>query len=211
MKKIFIPRNRGKAIILKKNQPIRIYSTSIVDFVVFNLHNHKEKFSQAATKADQSKIFISKGDYLVSNFRRKMMKIVEDKFKEGHHDLQYPPCSKERYEKIASGEAKATYYKKGMKLPKHGCLENLFRALKNMGLKKEDIPDTFNIFQPMSINPKTGEMKHLFIKPKEGTFIELKAEMDLIAGISACPDPLRPSKKGVWVEIFGGSKNLIKV
>ncbi len=96
-----LPRNTGFVFDLKKGQSVRIRSQTIIDFVCFNRDNLRERFDQARTKANQRKVFISTGDMLVSKLNNTLMTIVEDTFKEGHHDLQEGMCSRKRHELAA--------------------------------------------------------------------------------------------------------------
>ncbi len=79
--------NTGWAHVVKKGQRIRVSGQTIVDFVAFNHENLRERFDPARTKSNQGKIFISKGDYLISKANRSMLRIVEDTYTEGTHDL----------------------------------------------------------------------------------------------------------------------------
>ena len=111
-----LPRNIGFAFDLKKGQSVRIRSQTIIDFVCFNRDNLRERFDQARTKANQRKVFISTGDMLVSKLNNTLMTIVEDTFREGHHDLQEGMCSRKRHELAAArGMWEKTY---GRPLPK---------------------------------------------------------------------------------------------
>jgi uncharacterized protein YcgI (DUF1989 family) len=89
-----LPRNTGFAFDLMKGQSVRIASLTIIDFVCFSRENLRERFDQARTKANQRKVFLTTGDSLVSKLNNTMMTIVEDTFKEGHHDLQEGMCSR---------------------------------------------------------------------------------------------------------------------
>ena len=40
----------------------------------------------------------------------------------------------------------------------------------------------------MKIDGITGKMEHTQIRPKPGTYVEFRAEMDLLVAFSACPD-----------------------
>ena len=73
---VLMPRNSGKSFIVKKGQRIRVNAGSIVDFVVFNLDNLRERFDQARTKANQRKIYVSVGDVLYSKSNNVMMTII---------------------------------------------------------------------------------------------------------------------------------------
>ena len=188
-----IQKNTGMAFIVKKSQVIRIIGESTADFIVFNLHNVKERFDQARTKVDQGKIYVTTGDVLISKFNNVMMTIVEDTYR-GTHDLEKGMCSTSFYEKWGDKIFEiygATWKKLGRKrgaAPDHGCWENLTEALKPWKIAKEDIPSPLNIFQTMVINAKTGAMRYAMIRPKPETYIDLRAEMDCLVGISACPE-----------------------
>ena len=132
-----IPKNSGRAYIVKKGQRLRIAGKSIVDFVAFNLDDLTERFDQARTKTNQVKIFISAGDTLFSKRNNPMLTIVEDTFTEGRHDLQKGMCSRKRFEMVAQGKAKRLFAegldinpKAPQDIPDHGCFENLSDAQK---------------------------------------------------------------------------------
>jgi uncharacterized protein YcgI (DUF1989 family) len=200
-----IPKNSGKAFVLKKGQRIRIEGRSIVDFVAFNLDNLKERFDQARTKTNQAKIFISTGDHLFSKLNNIMLTVVADTFAEGRHDLQKGMCSRKRFEMVAKGSARRDFVggvdpnpKDTKDIPGHGCWENLSAALKDWNIEPEDIPSPFNIFQSMEIDPDSGKMLDTFIRPKDGAYVDLKAEMDSLVALSACPE----SGRGLSVKVL---------
>lgn len=189
-----VPKNSGRAFIVKKGQRIRVAGRTVVDFVVFNLDDLKERFDQARTKTNQVKIFISRGDQLISKLNNPMLTIVEDTFKEGKHDLQKGMCSRKRFELVAKGLAKRQFAegadlnpKAPEDIPDHGCWENLTEALKPWDIPPEDIPSPFNIFQTMRIDPDTGEMFDTLIRPKKEAYVDFRAEMDCLVAVSACP------------------------
>jgi uncharacterized protein YcgI (DUF1989 family) len=189
-----IKSNTGKTFPVKKGQIIRVIGESTADFVVFNLRNVKERFDQARTKVDQGKIYVTKGDLLISKFIYVMMTVVADSYR-GTHDMEKGMCSTSFYKKwgdrifaIYGGVWKRLGRKRGV-APKHGCWENLVKALKPHGVRKEDVPSPLNIFQTMVINAKTGSMRYAMIRPKPGgDHMDLRAEMDCLVGISACPE-----------------------
>ena len=65
------------------------------------------------------------------------------------------------------------------------CFENLVNAFESFGIGPESISTTFNIFMRVDVS-LTGRCS---VKPplsKPGDAIELRAEMDLICGLTAC-------------------------
>ena len=211
LENVVVPKNSGGAFVVKKGQRIRIAGRSIVDFVAFNLHDLRERFDQARTKTNQVKIFISKGDQLISKLNNPMLTIVEDTFKEGRHDLQKGMCSRKRFELVAKGLAKREFAegvdinpKKPEDIPDHGCWENLSEALKAWDISPEDIPSPFNIFQTMRIDPDTGKMLDTQIRPKVEAHVDFRAEMDCLVGVSACPESGRGKEIKVIIYEDGG-------
>lgn len=187
-----IKSNTGRAFECFKGQRVKVEGKTIADFVAFNLHNLSERFDQARTKANQGKIFISTGDWLYSKRNNKMMKIVEDTFIEGHHDLQKGMCSRKRFELAAKHKLLSkTYSLKKIKieqLPDHGCWENLSQAVAHWNIVPDDIPSPFNIFQDMYIDITKGTMRNSSIRPKEKAYVLFQLEMDCLIAVSACPD-----------------------
>jgi uncharacterized protein YcgI (DUF1989 family) len=211
---LIMPVNTGRSFLVKKGQFIRVSAESIVDYVVFNLDNLRERFDQARTRVDQDKIFISTGDKLYSKFNNVMMTIVEDTYK-GNHDLQYGMCSKSRYDQTWSmrgTEHWQNYFgvrgvQKREDLPDHGCWENLTDALKDYNIAPEDIPSPFNLFQSMEIIFPKGELKRVIDRdrpePGKPAHVEFRAEINCLAGVSACPELGKAGKaKPVRVEVI---------
>jgi len=196
-----VPYNTGWFGELKKGQVIRIAATTTVDFVAFDRHNLRERFDQARTKVYNMKIFISIGDKLMSKSNQHLMTIVEDTYREGTHDLQKGMCSGYRFQLAKQEGRLQEYYHREVEIPDHGCWENLSQVLKPYGMAPEDIPSPFNLNQTMKIDGVTGRMEHTTIRPKPGTYVDLRAEMDLLVAFSACPD-LPVGGKPVKVTIY---------
>jgi uncharacterized protein len=199
-----LPRNTGFAFELKTGQSARITSQTIIDFVCFSRENLRERFDQARTKANQRKVFISTGDQLISKLNNTMMTITEDTFKEGHHDLQEGMCSRKRHELAAQrGIWEITYKRPLSEMPPRGCTENLGGVLAAYGIAVEDVPSPFNIFQHMIIHPDSGELEHSHIRPKPpGAHVTLRAEMNLLAALSTCPDMAAGGTTGATLTVF---------
>jgi len=76
----------------------------------------------------------------------------------------------------------------------------LSQALKPWNISPDDVPSPFNIFQCMRIDPDTGIMYDTMIRPKEEAHVHLRAEMDCLVAVSACPESGRG--QAIRVEIF---------
>ena len=203
---IALDRNVGYSFIVLRGQSVCIRSMTIIDFVAFNQHDLTERFDQARTKANQQKIFITTGDSLISKLNNKMLTITEDTFNEGHHDLQEGMCSRKRYELAAKAGRLEQTYGRPMgpeEIPPHGCWENLSNALADLGIVPVNIPSPFNLFQNMAIDGNTGAMRHTAVRPKApGGRVTMRAEMDVLAALSVCPDPIVGGQTGATVTLL---------
>lgn len=208
-----LPQNTGKSFVVKQGQWIRISAESIVDFVVFNLANLRERFDQARTKANQGKVYITTGDVLYSKLNHIMMTIIQDTYK-GRHDLQYGMCSQGAYDQFWErrntpewkGFFKQWELEKREDLPEHGCWENLIDGLKDYPIAPEDIPSPFNLFQSMDIDPQ-GKLIWCLDRDRhpsgQPAYVDLRAEMGCLVGVSACPELGKAGRaKEVKVQVF---------
>jgi uncharacterized protein len=187
-----MPYNTGASFPVRKGQTIRIEGRTTADTVAFNLHNLRERFDQARTKVAQAKIFLHEGDRLLSKLNNTMLTITADTWGAGNHDLQKGMCSASTY-KLFAGDM-FDNYKLGQvfgiqrkDLPDHGCWENLIDGVKGYDILPEDIPSPFNVFQDMKIDGATGRMDMTNKQPDKPEHVDLRAEMDCLVAISACP------------------------
>jgi uncharacterized protein YcgI (DUF1989 family) len=131
-----------------------------------------------------------------------MMTILADGFKDGTHDLQKGMCSGYRFQLAKQEGRLGEYYPRQIsEIPDHGCYENLSKALASYGIIPEDIPNPFNLNQHMQIDGVTGKMAHTLVRPRSGNYMDIRAEMDLLVALSACPD-LAVGGKPVDVKIY---------
>ena len=101
-----------------------------------------------------------------------MLTIVTDDVR--RHDFLLTSCSPETFEII---------YRQKDYHP--SCLENLAKHLSQFGIPPAAIPTTFNIFMNVEIG-NDGKLSILPPRSKAGDSITLRAEMDLIVGLTAC-------------------------
>ncbi|MEO6328889.1 MAG: urea carboxylase-associated family protein [Ginsengibacter sp.] len=173
--KVILPRS-GVAFVLKKGQHLKIVDIEgeqVSDFICYNLHDKAEYLSSGRTIDYAETIFFTSGHPFYSNRSNVMFHIVEDTV--GRHDFLLTPCSAETF-KIIYGHTE----------PHQGCFGNLSRALKEYGIKPDDIPVSFNIFMHVAVDGETGKVSVLPPKSKAGDHIIIEAKMDLIIGLTAC-------------------------
>ena len=184
-----VPHNTGWSVEMKQGQIIRITATTTVDFVFFKLQNLRERFDQARTKVYNMTLFVTAGHKLMGRNNQHMMTILADGFKDGTHDLQKGMCSGYRFQLAKQeGRLREYYPRQISEIPDHGCYENLSKALASYSIIPEDIPSPFNLNQHMQIDGVTGKMEHTQVRPRPGNYMDIRAEMDLLVALSACPD-----------------------
>jgi uncharacterized protein YcgI (DUF1989 family) len=132
-----------------------------------------EWLSSGRTIDYNNTIYPTTGHVLYSNLSNPMFTILEDKV--GRHDFLLTPCSPETFEMLY--ESHEGYHP--------SCLENLTENLKRFGTKVDDIPTTFNVFMNVEVLP-SGEITIGPPLSKAGDFVDLRAEMNLVVGVTAC-------------------------
>ena len=168
----------GGGCVVRRGQTIRVIDVEgqqVADFVCFNLHSPKEKLSTGETVNFnfETGIYLSTGARFYSNLQNAMFEILEDRAK-GSHDLLFAPCSPQFYAVL--GES-----------PSHpNCRENLAGAVESFGIEYIDVPDPVNLFQ--YTRPQAdGSIEGRPSPTEAGDYIELRALMDCIVAVSACP------------------------
>ena len=165
----------GVAFTLAKGQGLQVIDLEgeqVADLVAFNGNDHREWLSSGRTIDYANTIYLTTGHVLYSNRSQPMLTIVDDDV--GRHDFLLTPCSPETFQII---------YKQKDYHP--SCFENLQRSLANYAIEPDMIPTTLNLF----MNVKVGPDGKISIEPprsKAGDTITLRAEMDLVVGLTAC-------------------------
>ena len=188
-----VPSNSGRASVVHRGRYIRVAGRTTADFVAFNLINPRERFDQARTKTNQNTIYVTAGHVLYTQLNNVLLTIVEDTYAGGgrQHNLEKGMCSRKRHLlAFQRGLMQASYLRTftHADLPDHGCWENLSEAVRPWGILPEDIPAPFNIFQTLEIDPVSGRMTNTSTRPRNGAHVTMRAEMDCLAALSACPD-----------------------
>jgi uncharacterized protein len=165
----------GTAFELKAGQLLRVIDLEgeqVSDLTAFAGADTTEWLSSGRSIDYANTIYLTTGHVLYSNRSRPMFTIVADEV--GRHDFLLTPCSRETFEIIYHNHE-----------PHPSCFENLWRNLEQFGITPDAIPTTFNIFMNVEVS-SDGTIKVLPPRSKAGESITLRAEMDLIVGLTAC-------------------------
>ena len=174
-----IPERSGDAFRLSAGQLLTVIDprgVQVADLLAYNAEDLAEVISSGRTLDYAETIYLTTGNLLYSNRSRPMLTIVEDTV--GRHDFLLTPCSYD------------TFHHFYPDLPPHrGCFGNLAAALEPYGVKPDMIPTAFNCFMNVTVDGATGKLDVLPPISKAGDHIVLRAEMDLIIGLTACSAP----------------------
>lgn len=172
---ISIPPQSGHSFIIKQGQMLRVIDPlgeQVSDLFAFAEQDHDCRLSSGRSLDYAGKIYLTSGDTLYANDSKPMFTIATDTV--GLHDFLLTPCSQEMFEIL--------YKHKGHH---PSCFENLFLSLKEHGISEADISTTFNIFMNVKIDPQ-GKLTVGVPTSKAGDYIDLRAEMDMVCGLTAC-------------------------
>jgi len=210
MKKIYekvIPAKNGLAVEVKQGQIFRLIELEgkqAVDIVVFNLDNPREKLSASYSR---TRYFVEKGveyiprntvkedDWLMSTSCRPMMTIIKETAEpKGVHDLHHRMCNR-FFMNVYNG------------LDEDGCHEIISKAVAPYGITYEEIPDPINVFTNYPYDCKKNHFTILPPVTKPGDYIDFRAEMNCLVGLSNCPEDKTTSAndkkcKSIKVEIY---------
>lgn len=174
-----IPARKGRAVRLKAGQSIRIVNThghQVVDTWAFNANDLSEFLSMEHMRAAIDRIRPKPGDALVTNKRRPILTLVEDT-SPGVHDTFIAACDIYRYQ----GLGVTDYH--------DNCADNLMAGMEALGLAPHEIPSPLNLWMNIPVH---GDGSISWEKPasRPGDYVVLRAEMDCVVAMSACPQDI---------------------
>jgi uncharacterized protein YcgI (DUF1989 family) len=183
----------GTGFVMRRGQLLKIIDPQgeqVSDLTSFAHDDQSEWLSSGRTIDYANTIYLTTGHTLYSNRSRPMWTIVDDTV--GRHDFLLTPCSPETFRII---------YKTTTHHP--SCFQNLVEGLAAYGIAPDAIPTTLNVFMNVEILP-TGELRILPPRSRAGDYLLLRAEMDLIVGVTACSAELSNNGrfKPIDVEIY---------
>ncbi len=176
---IHIPAGTAHAVTLSAGQSLRIVNVEggqVADFIAFNAGDMNEALSTVHTLVSIGTLFPTAGHALRTNRRRKMVEITRDDT--GRHDMLIAACDPWRYE-----------YDFGV-TGHRSCSDNFLEVLGAWRIERHQLPHPINFFQNMRYPEGRVEFGSSVAKP--GDVVELRALMDLVAAVSACPMDLNP-------------------
>ena len=176
-----VPARRGRAARLNAGQAIKIINThgeQVVDTWCFSAEDLTEFMSNEHMRATLTRIFPRKGDELVTNRRRPILFFEEDT-SPGRHDTLMAACDDYRYGLLGCTE----YH--------DNCTDNLIAGMRQIGLKPPEVPSPVNLWMNIPVNAG-GDTDWGEPLSKPGDYVVLRARMDCVVAMSACPQDILP-------------------
>ena len=157
---------------------INTHGTQVCDFWALCDGAPHEFLSMAHCHTETGGIMPAVGDVMVSNRRRPMLTIMSDD-SPGVHDTVIASCDWPRYQVLG-----CTGYH-------DNCADNFRMALIAIGEAAVHVPDPFNLWMNIPVSPQ-GRISWEAPVSSAGHSIVMRAETDIIAVMSACPQDLTP-------------------
>jgi uncharacterized protein len=168
--------------IIKKGTTLRISTpegSRGISFLCYNADSIIERYNAADTAKIQFNAFLKKGKLLYSDMGRVLFSITEDTC--GHHDT-LSGCSNVMTNSAKYGEE--SFYRSSR--------DNFLLALAKRNMGKRDIMPNVNWFAHVAVDA-VGNLVWADKVAGSGDFIDLRAEMNVLAVISNTPHVLDPN------------------
>ena len=176
-----VPGRQGRAVRMARGQSIRIvntHGTQVCDTWAFSDANPCEFLSWEHARAWIDRVIPRPGDELVTNRRRPILTLVEDT-SPGIHDTLIAACDLYRYETL------------GCEGYHDSCADNLRLAMMAIGRVAPEVPQPLNLWMNIPVSADWSiDWKPPVSRP--GDQVVLRAEMDCIVAMSACPQDIIP-------------------
>lgn len=148
-----------------------------VDFLCYANDDREQRYHMPNTLKAAGTIKLTTGHVLYSDLARALFTIVADSFV-GHDTLG--GCCSEPSNKLLYGVDGVP-----------GCRENFLAALAEHGMGRRDIVPNLNFFMEVPVSGAAA-CEIAYGRSKPGDFIDLRAEQDVLAVISNCPQMYNP-------------------
>lgn len=161
---------------------VDVEGNQAADTLFFNADAPAERYSAVDTIRAQRNLYLGVGSQLRSTANNVMLEIVADTV--GRHDTLGGACATE------SNSVRYALEKKTM----HACRDSWLLAVAehpSFGLTKRDLTHNINFFMNVPVTPEGG-LTFADGVSGPGQYVELRAEMDVIALISNCPQLNNP-------------------
>jgi len=179
-----IPAGEPWAREIQKGQYFRIVDlegNQAADTLFYNANDYGDRYSAQDTIREQGNLYLTTGTRLMSTAGNVLLTIVADTC--GRHDTLGGACATE------SNMVRYAIEKRHM----HACRQSFVKAAIEWGrgMSKRDITSNINFFMNVPVTPE-GKLTFEDGVSEPGKYVEMRAEMDVLAMISNCPQLNNP-------------------
>jgi uncharacterized protein len=182
---VHVPAREGRGVRVAAGQRFRVIDVDggqVADTFAFRADDISEYHSAEHTRAYVSRLFPRVGEHFVTNHRRPILRLEEDRTP-AIHDMLCAACDPERYTGL------------GVEGWHASCQENLRAAMAELGFDHVEVPQPINLFMNIPVRDG-GELGWEPAPTRPGDSVTLRAAMDCIVVVSACPQDIVPINNG---------------
>jgi urea carboxylase-associated protein 1 len=175
-----VPPRRPWGRVIGKGEVLRIVDLKgqqAVDFLCYDAVDRGDRYSATNTVKIQGGIYVGKGTVLYSDAGAALFTVVADTL--GSHDTVYGCCSEVN-----------NFLRYGVP-GTPSCYANFLEVLGTFGLDRSAIVSNVNFFMQVPIEAAGSAAIAAEVSPP-GSFVELRAERDVLAVLSNCPQMHNP-------------------
>jgi urea carboxylase-associated protein 1 len=148
-----------------------------VDFLCYDAQDPSDRYNSMNTIKVQGKLFVDKSTVLYSDLGKALFTVVEDSC--GGHDTIYGCCSEAN-----------NFLRYGVR-GTPSCFANFVEILARFKLDRSYVVSNVNFFMSVPVSGD-GIAVSVDSHSKPGSFVDLRAERDVLAVLSNCPQMHNP-------------------
>ena len=166
--------------LVKRGQVLTIKDThgqQAVDFLCYDADNTSDRYSATNTVKVQGNVYVGNGTVLYADSGKPLLTVIEDTV--GRHDTIYGCCSNPN-NKLRYGVETT-----------ESCYTNFTQELQKHGMDVTSIVPNVNWFMSVPVlGDGSAGVAEAALKP--GSFVKLRAECNVLAVLSNCPQMHNP-------------------
>ena len=180
--------------LVKKDQVLTIKDThgqQAIDFLCYDADNTSDRYSATNTVKVQGNVYVGKGTVLYADSGKPLLSVIEDTV--GRHDTVYGCCSNPN-NKLRYGVETT-----------ESCYTNFTQELQKHGMDVTSIVPNVNWFMSVPVlGDGSAGVAKAALKP--GSFVRLRAECNVLAVLSNCPqmnnpcNGYKPTAIEIWID-----------
>jgi urea carboxylase-associated protein 1 len=175
-----VPPGRPWGKVVRRGEILRIvdlHGQQAVDFLCYDAADPADRYSAMNTVKVQGNVFVGNGTVLYSDRGNPLFTVIEDTC--GSHDTIAGCCSEAN-----------NFLRYGVR-DTPSCYANFLEILQKFGLGRSEIVGNVNFFMYVPIE-RDGGMAIADGLSKPGSYVDLRAERDVLAVLSNCPQMHNP-------------------